>query len=518
MAEALAAYARLSKNPDGTLDAVARQNKIMADWADRNGYTITAWYADDNLSAWKKGVKRPGWEALLAGIAVPGQHDGVISYHYDRLARNGRDGERLLDVMEERDLPLYTPQQVLDLGGSADARMMFRVITAVSIKASEDTQRRILDLKQHRRMTGDLQAALGGRARYGWKVEAPPKPTSEEGKPVRGRWVVDPAAAEVLRDVAKRVLANEPLLAAYRMHTADGPLLDGYGLVVDYDRLRATLLMPVTAGLMTEPGTGKILGRVVDDAPLDELTWRAVRAHFWSRLNTERGRPVGRPTKGSGTEASYPLSKQLACKCGNQLTGTPLYGRGPRIPGPRKRYERGEKIPAYACRNPHKRKDGTYMKPCNGVYIRTEELHRLIVDELATWAKTSPRARLMAQQEHDLSGVQRDLDAQLVVLEQNMAHLMARRLRATSHSPAVLAQYDEMEAELDAQMERLNAERATVAAKVANPLPPTLDWEAMNSAEKARIVAEVFVTPIVVNPWTPDTPTARERVDLHVRD
>src|SRR5215471_19633200 len=109
-----AIYCRLSRNPDGTLDGTQRQLKRCRRLAAERGYTVTAEYVDDNLSAWKSTRKRPGWEAMFDAIKA-GEHDGIISYHSDRLARNGRDGERLLDAGEKGGLALATASGDFDL-------------------------------------------------------------------------------------------------------------------------------------------------------------------------------------------------------------------------------------------------------------------------------------------------------------------------------------------------------------------------------------------------------------------
>ena len=46
----------------------------------------------DGLSAWKRGVRRPGWERLLERVES-GESDGIVVWHTDRLFRQPRDLE-----------------------------------------------------------------------------------------------------------------------------------------------------------------------------------------------------------------------------------------------------------------------------------------------------------------------------------------------------------------------------------------------------------------------------------------
>jgi site-specific DNA recombinase len=70
--------------------------KIETQWADnrkvikRLGGVLCA-ELDDGLLAWKKGVRRPGWERVQAC-----ESDGILVWHTDRLFRQPRDLETLI--------------------------------------------------------------------------------------------------------------------------------------------------------------------------------------------------------------------------------------------------------------------------------------------------------------------------------------------------------------------------------------------------------------------------------------
>jgi site-specific DNA recombinase len=92
-------YGRLSRVPDtGELE------KIETQWADnretivRHGFRLGR-ELKDGLSAWKRGVRRKDWEILLERVRA-GESQGVAVWHTDRLFRQPRDLETLIDLAE----------------------------------------------------------------------------------------------------------------------------------------------------------------------------------------------------------------------------------------------------------------------------------------------------------------------------------------------------------------------------------------------------------------------------------
>ncbi|MGH3980363.1 MAG: recombinase family protein, partial [Pseudonocardiaceae bacterium] len=135
-------YARLSRCPtDGSLEKVDTQLVDCRAVAQRNGWTIGHEHDDPNLSAWRRGVRRPGWEALL-GRLESGACDGVVVWHTDRLLRQPRDLERLIDLGDGRGLVLASAYGEHNLG-EADHRLALRILAATACKSSDDTSRRL---------------------------------------------------------------------------------------------------------------------------------------------------------------------------------------------------------------------------------------------------------------------------------------------------------------------------------------------------------------------------------------
>ncbi|MFE4409155.1 recombinase family protein [Streptomyces sp. NPDC056821] len=191
----LGGYARISLDRDGEELGVERQRRDYRQVAGvRPGWEVARDYIDNDVSAFKRNVVRPEFEQLLVDLQS-GVIDGVIAYDLDRLARQPRDLERLIEVFEERpDLVFCTITNDIDLSTS-DGRTMARVMVAFANKASADTGRRVA--RKHRELA-DSGKNGGGFPPFGWKAD---------------RVTVDPVQAELITK------AHDALLAGTRLST-----------------------------------------------------------------------------------------------------------------------------------------------------------------------------------------------------------------------------------------------------------------------------------------------------------
>lgn len=113
-------------------------------------------------------VIRPEFDALLAGI-LAGEIDGLIVYDLDRLVRQPRQLEDLIDAVESMCIPVhsYSAGHVNLL--TSDGRAMARVMCAFALKASEDTGRRVARAAFESAKEGGV--VRGGPRRFGWEVD-----------------------------------------------------------------------------------------------------------------------------------------------------------------------------------------------------------------------------------------------------------------------------------------------------------------------------------------------------------
>lgn len=159
-------YTRISDDGEGDAKGVARQQ------ADCFGLTaLRRWepvlYEENDISAFKKSVRRDRFEAMLADLSA-GVIQGVVVYNVDRLARQPRDLERLIDIYDDHPAYVFaTLEGDINLATS-DGRTMARVMVAFANKSSADTGRRIKRKQLELAAEGKLH---GGRIPWGWQAD-----------------------------------------------------------------------------------------------------------------------------------------------------------------------------------------------------------------------------------------------------------------------------------------------------------------------------------------------------------
>lgn len=163
--EPAAIYCRISQADDDDQTGVDRQERICRDIATRHGLTIAPdhVFVDNSRSAWKRDRKRPGWDKLL-NSARGHQFRHVIAYHPDRLMRQPRDLEELLQVSDDHQILLHGEANRRDLS-DPDDRFILRIEVAHACRSSDDTSRRIKDALRDRVDSGKPHA---GKRRFGY--------------------------------------------------------------------------------------------------------------------------------------------------------------------------------------------------------------------------------------------------------------------------------------------------------------------------------------------------------------
>jgi len=285
-------YARLSRVPEtGELEKIETQLADNRAVIERQGGMLGE-ELSDGLSAWKRGVRRPGWERLLERVES-GESDGIVVWHTDRLFRQPRDLEELVEL-GERGFRLASAHGERDLASPED-QFMLRIEVAHAKKSSDDTSRRIKRRFQTKREQG--AGYLGGPRRFGWP-----------GKDAT--WV--PGAGEKEQDrpmVSAELVERER--AALRSGTDD--LLTGIGLGTVADAwnaaglrtaagrdwiavtVKSVLVRPLNAGLVEHDG--KLVARMAGEPIVEAKTFERLRAMFAAR---RRGRVHSDKHVGSG--------------------------------------------------------------------------------------------------------------------------------------------------------------------------------------------------------------------------
>ncbi|MBQ1120851.1 recombinase family protein [Streptomyces sp. B15] len=190
MARKVGIYTRISRDDEGDALGVARQQKDCERLSDLRAWQAVKVYEDNDVSAFKRNVVRDDFELMLKDLRA-GLIDGIVAYDLDRLARQPRDLERLIEIFDERPrLEFATVTNDINLG-TPDGRTMARIMVAFANKSSHDSSRRIrrkhLELAQQGRDSG-------GPAPYGWRKD--------------DRTKVDPDAAAAIREAQREILAG----------------------------------------------------------------------------------------------------------------------------------------------------------------------------------------------------------------------------------------------------------------------------------------------------------------------
>jgi site-specific DNA recombinase len=303
-------YVRISDDKAEDAAGVGRQEADCRALAERLGWDIAEVFIENDTSAFKRRtvrlpdgstglrVLRPAFRRLLDDLTA-GAIDAVIGYDLDRVARDPRDLEDLIDVVEARKAPTRAVTGSLDLSNDAGITMA-RVMVAVANKSSRDSSRRIS--RKHEELAEQGRTGGGGIRSFGYEPD---------GVTVRD------SEADVIKDIASRILDGMSLtaLTAY-LDELQVPTVRGGRW--NARSVHAVVTKPRVAGLREH--RGEIVGKAAWPAILDQNTWERVRLALEGRA------------RGHSNRIQRWLSGVLVCgKCGHGLSGQQQgKGRGPR--------------------------------------------------------------------------------------------------------------------------------------------------------------------------------------------
>lgn len=263
-----AIYCRISRDRTGAEAGVDRQRHDCAELVKARGWELVDTFTDNDLSAYS-GKPRPAYAEMLEAVRA-GRVDVVVAWHQDRLTRQPRELEDLIDALEAARCEVETVRAGrIDLS-TRSGRTNARLHGTLARDESEAKSER-------------LQAMHAAKARAG---EWPGGPRPYGYRPKDGNLEVVDTEAEVVREAARRVLAGESLhgicadLNARSIPTARGALWRP-------QTLRRILTTPTTVGRREHRGDD--VGPATWPAILDARTGRRVRAVL-ERPDRARGR------------------------------------------------------------------------------------------------------------------------------------------------------------------------------------------------------------------------------------
>lgn len=280
-------YTRLSLEGENTAIQLRDCRKLAVD----RGWTITEEFEDNGISAFSRTAKRPAYEAMLAGIRA-GRISRVVVYNLDRLTRQPRELEQIIDVIEQGKL------QVIAASGfsiATDSEIMgARMSIAMANQSSKDTARRVARKCQANAEAGGAH----GRRCYGYQI---------------GGLVVDETEAAFYLTAVEDLLSGMSLRATTRKLNAAGSLTT-VGKPWSATGLRTTLLNPRHTGVRVHKGA-------------------AYKAQWPAMVTPERHAQVAailhrHVNTATGTSPKYLLTGIRRCgKCGAALRANKHDGR-----------------------------------------------------------------------------------------------------------------------------------------------------------------------------------------------
>lgn len=320
-------YCRLSKDRNGLSESVARQERDCRELCAREGWVVAGVFSDNDMSGFKRGLRRPGFDALQDAIRA-GACDAVVVWKIDRLTRQPRQLEPVIDMLEDARVLLRSVNDPVD-ASTPTGRMVLRMAGAMASAESENTSLRMRAANRSRAENGEPSA--GGLRPFGHTVNR--------------RAVVEHEAV-LVREAAGRLVHGESLNSVCR-DWADRGVVTSRGKLFRPTTLRQMLVSPRLAGMRVY--RGREIPSPVIPAILEEDVWR--------RLVAVLASPPAASTGGRSA-----LGGLLVCGvCGSVLKWK---GRG------------GSDRPVYRCT----RVPGT--SACGGVVVSAGPLEQLIGDLL----------------------------------------------------------------------------------------------------------------------------------------
>jgi site-specific DNA recombinase len=452
-------YARLSRMPDtGELEKIETQQADIRTVIERLGGALGE-ELSDGLSAWKRGVVRKGWETLLERVRS-GMSDGIVVWHTDRLFRQPRDLETLIELAD-KGFRVSSAHGSRDLS-DPDDRFILRIEVAHAARSSDDTSRRIKRRFQAQRVNG--AGHVGGPRKFGWPGKdatwTPGPGETKADRPDVPAELVE-REREALRqgtdDVLAEVVGQGTIAARWN---AEG-LLTAAGREWVAVTVRAVLLRPTNAGLVEHDGA--LVAQMPGEPIVDPDKFARLRSLFASR---RRGRAVGQRYVGTGI---------MRCK----LCDTPLSAH----PAGSVYSDTGELRYAYFC---NKQRRGCGKVSVDGRAIE-EELRTVTILRLSDREHAAGIERARARVADRLAQVRTEI-AQCREIQEGLSVRLGRREMS-------LAAFDAANGPLVADLARLEAEDHTLSGgNLDGPAEPqsaaqvAADYDAADIAERRRML------------------------------
>lgn len=447
-------YLRLSLDPNGDKLAIERQREDCTALAQRHGLEIVE-YVDRDLSAYKRSVRRPAFEQLLTDVAT-GALDRIIVYRLDRLARQPRDLERVVDALETSHAELLSVSEPQFVGSAG--LLMMRILVAFANNESSVKSERVSRAYRHLADTGQFRSK--GRRQFGFELDG----SHNE------------AEAALVREAIGRVLEGEGVSSIRNDWHARG-LRTTTGAEWRTNNLSRTLRSPRVAGLSVYHG--EVVAQGQWQAIVPEEQWRTFLAMLDHEIVPRR------------EKTTHLLSQLVRCgKCGKNLA--PIWWTPPAGST-----SRASKFPRYACR-------AKSMGGCGGVSTTAVRLEGEVTARVLAALDSPLTAEAVAEGAVD----QGALLTQLRATEGRLSELASMYAADDITKGEWQAARTKLVAEVDSLKEALTGGPSPLAALGGAGAIRT-QWDSQSVAWQRAVIAAVVehVTLLPAqrsNVWTPE--------------
>ena len=198
-------YVRISQDREGERWGVQAQEEDCRKLAERLGWQVIGVYEDNDVSAFNRRKPRKEWLRLQDDIAS-GRTDAIIAAHTDRLYRQVRELEDLIDFVNHHRVAIQTVMAGdLDLTTSAGRQ----VARHLGVAAQGESERQAERIRRQKQQAAEQGRRHGGSRAFGWDLikDATGKVVDE---------VVNEDEAKIIREAADRLLLGASLRAVCR--------------------------------------------------------------------------------------------------------------------------------------------------------------------------------------------------------------------------------------------------------------------------------------------------------------
>ena len=160
-------YLRISLDRYGDGLAIDRQREDCLKIISDRGWELVCEYADESISATDRRKKRPQYDAMIADYKR-GMFEAIVCWDLDRLTRQPKQLEDLIEMAEDKGLIVVTANGEADLRTDA-GRMFARIKAAV---ARSEVERKGARQARKNKQLADAGGFTSGLAPYGYTKDA----------------------------------------------------------------------------------------------------------------------------------------------------------------------------------------------------------------------------------------------------------------------------------------------------------------------------------------------------------